>query len=66
MSKLSVIQILILIVGFSAIVGFGLSEQQSIEYVYLDLIPQVPYAYNSTYAVDMGFEDPIGFRTFED
>ena len=66
MSKLSVILFLILIVGFSAIMGFVLSEQQTIEYVYLDFSPQEPYAYNSTYAVDMGFEEPFGLRTFED
>ena len=66
MSKLSVVQFLILIVGISAVLGFVLSEQQTIEYVYLDFSPQEPYIYNSTYAIDMGIEEPFGLRTFDD
>ena len=65
--KLLVIQILILIVGISAILGFVLSEQQSTSYIVtdLDLTTHEPYAYESTYAQDMGLEEWFGVRTFE-
>ena len=65
--KLLVIQFLILIVGISAILGFVLSEQQSTSYIVTDLDPgpHAPYPYESSYAVDMGYEEPFGLRSFE-
>ncbi len=59
--------ILILIVSGSAIVGLVLSEQQSTVYIDsdLDLGPHEPYAYESTYAQDMGLEEWIGVGSFE-
>ena len=67
MMKLLIIQFLILIVGISAILGFVLSEQQSTSYIVtdLDLTTHEPYAYESTYAQDMGLEEWFGVRTFE-
>ena len=59
--------ILILIVSGSTLIGFVLSEQQSTVYINsdLDLGPHEPYAYESTYAQDMGLEEWFGVRSFE-
>jgi len=66
MNKFSLVAILILIIGGAASMGFVLSESQYHPSDDLDPTPHAPYAYENTYAVDMGLEEPFGIRVWVD